>query len=71
MGPGRTESGAASPRRQGEGPPYCVVGDRLCEVLIWSEAEWARLGAERNPVVARHVPGLGWVVAVPCRAGRP
>ena len=49
-------------------PQYCVVGDMLCEVRTWTEAEWAALPPEFRPVVFEHAPGLGWVGAVP--AGR-
>lgn len=41
----------------------CVVGETLCRLLLWSEAEWARLSVEGRPALVEHVPGLGWVGA--------
>jgi len=42
-------------------PIYCVVGDTVCAVRIWSEAEWEELDPSDRPSHAVHVPGLGWV----------
>jgi hypothetical protein len=47
------------------GPSYCIVGETLCRVCVWTEEEWATLDPARRPATARHVPGLGWVGAVP------
>jgi hypothetical protein len=45
------------------GPLYCVVGDTLCRVRVWTEDEWSRLEPAARPSPAVHVPGLGWVAA--------
>jgi len=47
-------------KRPGE-PIYCVVGDTLCEVRVWTEREWEELDPTEQPSLAVHVPGLGWV----------
>jgi len=49
-------------------PGYCVVGEMLCEVRTWTEAEWAALPSDLRPLVYEHAPGLGWIGAIP--AGR-
>jgi hypothetical protein len=58
-------SPAAGPAvaRGGLGP--VVVGEALCRLDVWSDAEWASLPAEYRPTLAVHAPGMGWVVAVP------
>jgi len=50
------------------GPEYCVVGEMLCVLRIWTEGEWAALPPGRRPAAYEHAPGLGWVGALP--AGR-
>ena len=45
-------------------PLYCIVGDTLCEIRIWSDEEWERLDSAARPSQFNHVPGLGWVGAV-------
>ena len=45
-------------------PIYCVVGDTLCELRVWSEDEWEQLEVVEKPTHVVHVPGLGWVGAV-------
>ena len=47
------------------GPLYCLDGPVLCHVRVWTDAQWAALPAGRRPHRAEHVPGLGWVGAVP------
>jgi len=47
------------------GPEHCVVGEMLCEVRTWTEAQWATLPPGLRPVVYERIPGLGWVGAVP------
>jgi hypothetical protein len=47
------------------GPTYCVVGETFCRVYVWTEEEWDRLDPACRPSTAHHVPGLGWVGAVP------
>jgi hypothetical protein len=55
--PGRTTTQSAQPL-------YCVVGDTLCEVRVWSDAEWEQLDPAERPSRVVSVPGLGWVGAV-------
>ncbi len=45
-------------------PVYCIVGETLCQVLVWTEEEWELLDPVERPGVVEHVPGLGWVGAV-------
>lgn len=45
-------------------PVYCIVGETLCQVRVWSDEEWERLEPSERPTTAEHVPGLGWVGAV-------
>lgn len=40
-------------------------GASLCELIVWTEEQWAVLPASRRPELARHFPGLGWVCCVP------
>jgi hypothetical protein len=47
------------------GPAYCVVGPTLCRIRVWTESEWAELPEGDRPATREHVPGLGWVGAVP------
>jgi hypothetical protein len=44
-------------------PLLCVVGDTLCRVRVWTEAEWEQIVPADRPSPAVHVPGLGWVGA--------
>lgn len=49
------------------GSEYCVVGEMLCVVRIWTDAEWVALPRERRPVAYEAIAALGWVGAVPAR----
>jgi hypothetical protein len=49
--------------------PECVVGETLCRVRVLTEQEWAALPPGRQPRIAEHFPGLGWVVAAPGGCG--
>jgi hypothetical protein len=40
-------------------------GPMLCRLRIWTEAEWAVLPDARRPERYTHVPGLGWIGAIP------
>lgn len=60
--PPQREQGRAA--RRTVKPIYCVVGDTLCEVRVWSDAEWAQLDPAERPSRVVQVPGLGWVGAV-------
>jgi hypothetical protein len=47
-------------------PPHRVVSaGMLCELRVWTEAEWTALPAGARPAQYEHAPGLGWVGAVP------
>jgi len=59
--PKHEQKTAVKPRPQ---PVYCVIGDTLCEVRVWSEAEWDQLDPAARPSKAVYVDGLGWVGAV-------
>ena len=54
-----------APRHAAPDPAFCVVGETLCRVRVYPEAEWDALPADRRPTPAEHFPGLGWVAAVP------
>lgn len=45
-------------------PIYCVVGETLCAIRVWSDLEWEQLDPRERPSHVVHVPGLGWVGAV-------
>ena len=45
------------------GPIYCVIGDTICRVRVWSDAEWAAMAPAERPSPSVFVPGLGWVAA--------
>lgn len=45
-------------------PVFCIVGETVCRVRIWTDAEWERLDVADRPAVVEQVPGLGWVGAV-------
>ena len=45
-------------------PVYCVIGDTLREVRVWTEEEWERLDPSRRPSPAEYVSGVGWVAPV-------
>ncbi len=47
-------------------PPIEVIsGGMLCRLHVWNESEWANLSERERPLEFTHVPGLGWVGAVP------
>jgi hypothetical protein len=46
-------------------PPRIISDGMLCELRVWTEAEWEALPAEARPARHAHAPGLGWVGAVP------
>jgi hypothetical protein len=46
-------------------PQFCTVGAMLCRLRVWSEPQWDALPAAERPATREHVPGLGWVAAVP------
>ena len=46
-----------------------LCGSVLCRLQFWSEAEWAELPESEWPVRSEHVPGIGWVGAVPVAHG--
>ncbi len=46
-------------------PIYVMVGAVLCRLAVWSDREWADLPDQCRPQTVEHVPGLGWVGAVP------
>ena len=49
---------------------HCVVGDTLCEVRIFGEAEWEAIPPGDRPSPAEYFPGLGWVApTMPGRSG--
>ncbi|MHC5539164.1 hypothetical protein ACYOEI_13180 [Singulisphaera rosea] len=45
-------------------PMFCIVGETVCRVRIWTDAEWELLDIADRPTVVEQVPGLGWVGAV-------
>ncbi|WP_406701018.1 hypothetical protein V5E97_19720 [Singulisphaera sp. Ch08] len=53
-----------------ESPPrleslQVTAGPMLCRLHIWSELEWETLADRDRPIEFVHVPGLGWVGALP------
>jgi hypothetical protein len=52
------------PDRDTAEPVFCVIGDTLCRVRVWTEAEWERIDPSVRPSPHIHVPGLGWIGAV-------
>ncbi len=44
---------------------HCVIGDTLCRVQFWTEQEWDQLDSGKRPNTAEHLPGRGWIAAVP------
>ncbi len=46
-------------------PQLCTVGAVLCRVRVFTQAEWDALPESERPATREHVPGLGWVAAVP------
>jgi hypothetical protein len=43
-----------------------IVADGVfCRLRIWSEDEWVAVPLNLRPLHSEHVPGLGWVGAVP------
>jgi hypothetical protein len=56
-----TPAGPAQPAHE---PIYCIIGNTLCQVRVWTEEEWEKLDPAERPSPAEHVPGLGWVGAV-------
>ena len=46
-------------------PAYCTVGPQFCRLSVWTEPQYAQRVARERPARATHVPGLGWVVALP------
>ena len=46
-------------------PMYIACGPMLCELRIWTEAEWLESEGLERPIAMTRVPGLGWIGAVP------
>jgi hypothetical protein len=46
-------------------PTYITCGPMLCELRIWTEAEWLESGRLERPIAFARVRGLGWIGAVP------
>jgi hypothetical protein len=44
-------------------PVYCIVGETVREVRIWTEEQWERMDPAERPSPAEYAPGLGWVAA--------
>ena len=44
---------------------YCTLGDTLCRVHFWTEAEWNALPTNQKSAQAVHKPGSGWIAPVP------
>jgi hypothetical protein len=42
-----------------------ISGSMLCRLKVWNDQEWADLPEQQRPRDHAHVPGLGWVGAVP------
>ena len=42
-----------------------TAGPMLCRLQIWTEQEWEALAERDRPIESVHVPGLGWVGALP------
>ena len=49
------------------GPVEVVCDSVLCRLQVRDEAAWATLPESERPLRVEHVPGLGWVGAVPVR----
>ena len=64
-GRGRLTWPAAPPMGESSGGHQVVSGSMLCDLRVWSEAEWAELAERDRPREFVHAPGLGWVGAVP------
>lgn len=70
------ETTARSSRRAAEpGPPrplpegLVAVGDVLCQLFVWTEAQWEAIPEPLRPSPAANRPGLGWVAPLPARRG--
>jgi hypothetical protein len=46
-------------------PTYITCGPMLCELRIWTEAEWLESGRSERPIAVTKVYGLGRIGAVP------
>jgi hypothetical protein len=44
---------------------FCTLGDTLCRVRFFTEAEWEQLPPSRRPAEAVRRPGSGWLAPVP------
>jgi hypothetical protein len=64
MGHRRT-SNAPHPAPMPMSIPRIIDAGMLCELRVWTEAEWEALPAGARPARHAHAPGLGWVGAVP------
>jgi hypothetical protein len=43
---------------------YITCGPMLCELRVWSDAEWLESEGSELPIALTRVPGLGWIGAV-------
>jgi hypothetical protein len=59
----RVRSDVSAPRAPA--PIEVTCGGMLCRLRVWSDSEWAALPVSERPLEWTHVPGLGWVGAVP------
>jgi hypothetical protein len=46
-------------------PIYIVCETMLCRLHVWSESTLAATSDYDRPIRSEHVPGLGWLVAIP------
>ena len=59
------QGGSPNPHAPPTEPLLITSGPMLCRLCTWTEAEWGRLPEARRPARRAHVPGLGWIGAVP------
>jgi len=57
----------SQPRTPAPRPLFTQVlhGSSLCELVVWTDDDWAALAPAERPELASHFPGLGWVCCVP------
>ena len=78
MDPDETTASPRHPRQRPGAEPdpprplpegLVVVGEVLCRLHSWTEAQWEAIPAAQRPSPSAYREGLGWVAPLPARGG--
>src|SRR5690349_11279588 len=63
--PDRDDDAEATEPMDCGGTLLCTDGPALCRVRHFTDAEWHALPVADRPARHQHIPGLGWLAALP------